>query len=61
MCHIHAWLPLKGFPGGSDDKESACEAGDWCSIPGLGISPGKGNGSLLPLYNYFTCSFNTNC
>ena len=32
-----------GFPGGSDGKESACNAGDPCSIPGLGISPGGGS------------------
>ena len=33
-----------GFPGGSDGKESACNAGDVGSIPGLGRSHGKGNG-----------------
>ena len=33
----------KGFPGGSDSKESACSAGDLCLIPALGRSPGKGN------------------
>ena len=32
-----------GFPGGSDGKESACNAGDPGSIPGLGRSPGEGN------------------
>ena len=31
------------FPGSSDSKESACNAGDWDSIPALGISPGEGN------------------
>ena len=35
---------IPGFPGGSDDKESACNAGDVGSIPGLIISPGEGNG-----------------
>ena len=30
-----------GFSGGSDGKESACSAGDWGSIPGLGRSPGE--------------------
>ena len=30
-----------GFPGGSDDKESACSAGDLGSIPGLGRSTGE--------------------
>ena len=35
------------FPAGSDSKESACSAGDLGSIPGLGRSPGEGNGYLL--------------
>ena len=35
------------FPSGSDGKESACNAGDMGSIPGLGRSPGGGNGDLL--------------
>ena len=33
-----------GFPGGSAGKESACNAGDLGSIPGLGRSPGEENG-----------------
>ena len=32
-----------GFPGGSDGKESAYNAGDPGPIPGLGRSPGEGN------------------
>ena len=36
-----------GFPGGSDGKESACNAGDLGSIPGLGRSPGEENGNPL--------------
>ena len=36
-----------GFSGGSDSKESACNAGDPGSIPGLGRSPGEGNGYPL--------------
>ena len=36
-----------GFPGGSDGKASACSAGDLGSIPGLGRSPGEGNGNPL--------------
>ena len=36
-----------GFPGGSDGKESACNAGDMGLIPGSGIFPGEGNGNLL--------------
>ena len=38
-------LPLLGFPGGSDGKESACNAGDLGLIPGLGRSPREGNGN----------------
>ena len=37
----------KGFPGGSDGKASACNAGDLGSIPALGSSPGEGNGNPL--------------
>ena len=36
-----------GFPGGSDSKETACNVGDLGSIPGLGRSPGEGNGNPL--------------
>ena len=36
-----------GFPGGSGSKESACNAGDLGSIPGLGRSPGGGHGNPL--------------
>ena len=36
-----------GFPGGSDNKESACNAGDPSSIRGLGRSPGGGRGNPL--------------
>ena len=36
-----------GFPGGSDGKESACNAGDLGSISVLGRSPGEGNGNPL--------------
>ena len=36
-----------GFPGGSDGKESACNAGDPGSIPELGRSLGEGNGYPL--------------
>ena len=37
----------KGFLRGSDGKESACNAGDQGSIPGLVSSPGEGNGNPL--------------
>ena len=36
-----------GFPGGSEVKVSAWNAGDPGSIPGLGRSPGEGNGNPL--------------
>ena len=36
-----------GFPGGSDGKESTCNAGDLGLIPGLGRSPGEGCGNPL--------------
>ena len=41
------YLSIEGdFPGGSDGKESACNAGDPDLIPGLGRSPGE-NGNPL--------------
>ena len=39
--------PYMGFLGGSDGKESACNAGDPSLIPGLERSPGDGNGNPL--------------
>ena len=36
-----------GFPGSSNGEESACNAGDLGSIPGLGRSPGEGNAYIL--------------
>ena len=36
-----------GFPGGSEVKASACDAGDLGLIPGSGRSPGEGNGNPL--------------
>ena len=40
-------LVFLGFPGGSDSKESACNAGDLGLIPGLGRFPRGGHGSPL--------------
>ena len=40
-------LSTVGFPGGSDSIESAHDAGDPGLIPGLGRSPGEGNGYAL--------------
>ena len=39
FTHQHYGL---GFPGGSDGKESTCNAGDLGSIPGWGIYPEEG-------------------
>ena len=36
-----------GFPGGSEVKPSACNAGDLGLIPGSGRSPGEGNDNPL--------------
>ena len=49
--HFHAANGILGFPSGSDGKESACNAGDMGSIPGLGRSPGGGQGNSLQ-YSY---------
>ena len=38
-------LLIVGLPGGSGGKESTCNAGDQGLIPGLGRSPGEGNGN----------------
>ena len=40
-------LPKGGFHGGSNGKASACNVGDRGLIPGLGRSPGEGNGNPL--------------
>ena len=39
------------FPGGSDGKASVYNAGDLGLSPGLGTSPGEGNGNLLQYYS----------
>jgi len=41
------WVEPKSS-GGSDSRESACSAGDWGSIPGLGRSPDEGSTGFLP-------------
>ena len=38
-------MELQGFTGGSDGKESVCNAGDLGLIPESGRSPGEGNGN----------------
>ena len=42
MSNYRDLLLATGFPGGSDGKESACDARDPGSIPGSGRSPGDG-------------------
>ena len=44
ICYNYVCI---GFPGGSEVKASACNVGDLGSIPGLGRSPGEGNGNPL--------------
>ena len=41
--HTYVYMNWLGFPGGSD----ACNAGNLGSVPGLGRSPGEGNGNPL--------------
>ena len=45
----------QGFPGGSEGKESTCNARDLGSVPGLGRCPGEGNGYSLQ-YSYLETS-----
>ena len=45
---VKLYKKKKGFPGSSDSKESARDAGNVGSIPELGRSPGEGNGNQLP-------------
>ena len=41
------FILIRGFPDSLVGKESACNAGDLCLIPGLGRSPGEGKGYPL--------------
>ena len=41
----------EGLPDSSDCEEPACNAGDPCSVPGSGSSPGEGNGNPFQ-YSY---------
>ena len=52
LVNVASFFPLcVGFPGGSDGKESTCNAGESGSISGSGRSPGEGNGNPLQ-YSY---------
>ena len=44
---INKYILIQGFSGGSEVKASACNVGDLSSFPGLGRSPGEGNGNPL--------------
>ena len=46
LCPLSPSKESRGFSGGLDGKESACNVGDLGSIPGLGRSPGEGNNPL---------------
>ena len=66
MCITYMYLIYiryiyKGFSGYSAGKKSACNAGDFGLIPGLGRSPGEGNGYPLQysgLENSMDCIVN---
>jgi len=47
VSHINLIILIKAFPGGSDDKESACHARGLSLIPGLGRSLGGEHGNAL--------------
>ena len=47
MTICYTLVVIVDFPGGSEGKVSACNAGDPGSIPGSGRSPGEGNGNPL--------------
>ena len=44
LIHNFEHFRIRTLYIGSDGKESACNAGDLGSIPGLGSFPGEGNG-----------------
>ena len=55
---------VMSFPGGSEVKASACNAGDLGSIPGLGRSPGEGKGYPLQytgVKNSMNCIVHVGC
>ena len=45
--YVHTHTHTHTFSGGLDGEESACNVGDLCLIPGLGRSPGEGNGNPI--------------
>ena len=49
LVFLQVCVYLLDFPGGSDGKASAYNAGDQGSIPGSGRSPGEGKWQLTPV------------
>ena len=49
LSNFCMWYKIRGFLGGSDGKESACNAGNPGSTPGPERSPGEGNGYPTPV------------
>ena len=47
LMFVSQFSMFENFPGGSDSKASACNAGDPGLIPGSGRSPGERNGNPL--------------
>ena len=47
LMHLLKPKECTGLPWWLSSKESTCNAGDTGSIPGLGTSPGEGNGNPL--------------
>ena len=49
ILYVRTWVwSFRGLPRWLSGKESACQAGDLGSIPGLERSPGEGTGNPLP-------------
>ena len=60
--HIHTCIyTYIGLPDGSAGKESTWNAGDLSLIPGLGRSPGEGNGCLLQYFSILGLKNSMDC
>ena len=51
LLNLTAESPVKGVPGGSDGKESACNAEDLSLILGSGRSAGERDGNMATHYS----------
>ena len=57
-CNILSWIfILKGFPSGSDDKESTCNEGGLSSIPRVEKIPWRREWLSIPVFFFFFFSF----